>query len=54
MILATGASGSEVVLFYVPPGGDQISVNIPAGTRISYKALTANATTGYLLLNMLR
>ena len=51
MILATGAGGSEVILAYVPPGGDQIRVQIPAATRIAYKALSANATTGYLLVN---
>lgn len=51
MILATGAMGSEVPLAYVPPGGDEIPVAIPSGTRISYKALTANATAGYLLFN---
>ena len=52
MVLSTGASGSEVILAYIPPGGDQIRVKIPAATRIAYKALSANATTGYLLLNL--
>lgn len=52
MILATGASGSEVILAYIPPGGVEIPVQIPASTRIAYKALTANATSGYLLLNL--
>jgi len=52
MILATGAVGSEVPLAYIPPGGDQFYVQIPAGTRISYAALTANAVAGYLLLNL--
>jgi hypothetical protein len=52
MILATGTAGSEVVLAYVPPGGDQIVVTIPASTRIAIKALTANATSGYILLNL--
>lgn len=51
MILATGAGGSEVILAYVPPGGDQIRVQIPISTRIAYKALTATASTGYLLMN---
>lgn len=54
MILATGAPGSEVNQFYVPPGGDQISLKIPAGTRVAYKALTANATTGYLVINLMQ
>jgi hypothetical protein len=52
MILATGAAGSEAILAYIPPGGDQIRVKIPAGIRVAYKALTANATSGYLLLNL--
>ncbi len=51
MILATGIAGSEVVLAYIPPGGDQIPVTIPAGTRIAYKALTATAASGFLLMN---
>lgn len=51
MILATGASGSEVILAYIPPGGDQIAVTIPISTRIAIKALTATAAAGYLLLN---
>lgn len=52
MILATGASGSEVALAYIPPGGATVRIQIPAGTRIAYKALTANATSGYLLMNL--
>jgi hypothetical protein len=52
MILATGGSGSEVVLAYIPPGGDQVRVQIPASTRVAYKALTATANSGYLLLNL--
>src|SRR6185503_4382853 len=51
MILAIGGSGSEVIQLYVPPGGDNYTLNIPAGTRIAYKALSANATSGYLLMS---
>ena len=51
MILATGAAGAETVVAYIPPGGEQVLVAIPAGTRVAYKALTANATSGYLLIN---
>lgn len=51
MILATGASGSEVILAYIPPGGDQIAATIPISTRIAIKALTATANVGYILLN---
>jgi hypothetical protein len=52
MILATGGAGSEVILAYIPPGGAEIPVKIAAATRIAYKALSANATTGYLLMNL--
>lgn len=52
MILATGAGGAEVIQAYIPPGGDAFYLAIPSGTRVAYKALTANATTGYLLLNL--
>lgn len=54
MILATGAAGSEVAQYYVPPGGDVFKLAIAVSTRISIKALTANATSGYILLNTLR
>jgi hypothetical protein len=52
MVLATGGAGSEVIQAYIPPGGGSLSFAIPAGTRVAYKALTANATSGYLLLNL--
>jgi hypothetical protein len=52
MILATGAAGSEVIQAYIPPGGDAFSFAIPAGTRVAYKALTANAASGFLLMNL--
>jgi hypothetical protein len=51
MILATGTAGSETIVAYVPPGGASYQVAIPASTRVAYKALTANATSGYLLIN---
>lgn len=54
MILATGPSGSEVDQIYVPPGGDTFTLYIPVGTRIAYKALTADATAGYLLMDFLQ
>jgi hypothetical protein len=53
MILAVGPSGQEVIQAYIAPGGEQLPVSIPAGARIAYKALTANATTGYLTMNLL-
>lgn len=51
MILGVGGSGSEVVQAYIPPGGDQIQLAIPSGSRVAYKALTATANSGYLLMN---
>lgn len=54
MILAIGGAGAEVDTLYVPPGGDTYNLNIPAGSRVSYKALTANATSGYLLISLLQ
>lgn len=53
MILATGAAASEVVKLYIPPGGGEFDLAIPTSTRISIKALTADASSGYNLLNML-
>jgi hypothetical protein len=51
MILATGASGSEVIQGYIAPGGAQLPLKIPAGSRVAYKALTANATSGYVTMS---
>lgn len=51
MIIATGIAGSEVIVAYIPPGGGQLNVNITSGVRISFKALTGPATSGYLLFN---
>lgn len=53
MILAIGASGSEVIQFYVPPGGAVIPLAIPAATRVAIKALTATANVGYINVNLL-
>lgn len=53
MILAVGGAGAEVIQLYVPAGGDSFPLTIPAGSRVSYKALTGNATTGYLIINFL-
>lgn len=52
MAIAEGGVGSEVVKFYVYPGGNGwFPITFPAGARISIKAITANATTGYLVFN---
>jgi hypothetical protein len=54
MILAVGPSGQEVIQAYIPPGGEtQMPISIPAGSRVAYKALTATANSGYLLINFL-
>jgi len=53
MILAVGTAGSEVDQVYIPPGGGDFSLNIPASSRVSLKALTADATSGYILVNFL-
>ena len=52
MILGVGAAGSEVIQLYTLPGGNgQVPLLIPAGSRVAIKALTANATSGYITIN---
>ena len=52
MILAVGAAASEVDQLYILPGGNgQIPLAIASGARVSIRALTANATSGYILIN---
>jgi hypothetical protein len=53
LIMASGASGFETDLFYIFPGGLDMPMQIPAGPRLSVKALTGNATGGYLAINFL-
>ena len=53
LVIATGASGSEVDAFYVFPGGNgPTRVSIPPNTRLSIKAVTATASSGELDLNV--
>ena len=55
--LAIGAAGSEVDQFASPgPSSDCMMVTkfIPAGSRISLKAIDANATAGYIAVSLLR
>lgn len=58
IIVAFGASGSEVDKFLIPPGGFNgfIEIPIPAGTRISFKSLIAGQTinNGFLIANFLK
>jgi len=51
MILATGAAGAENIVAYIPPGGISLNLAIAQSTRVAIKALTGNATSGYLLMN---
>jgi len=55
MILATGAAAAEVDLLYIPPGGidGQLNVSIPAGVRLSLKAITATASSGRFIANFM-
>lgn len=51
MELALGGVGSEQKIINVPPGGfgTAIALTIPAGSRISVRAVDADATAGYFL-----
>jgi len=54
--LSTGAPGFEdanELPFYIPPGGldGTISIEMAKGKPLSAKAIDANATIGYMLLN---
>ena len=50
--LAFGAAGSEVIQATIFPGGNgRIPLAIPAGTRVSIKAISASAIAGELDLN---
>lgn len=50
--IGVGAAGSEVSQIYIIPGGNGvISIGIPQGSRISIKAVSANATAGNLYIN---
>lgn len=53
LVLATGASGFEIVQMEIIPGGNGCEpLSIPAGSRIAVEAKSANAATGYLLVNL--
>lgn len=51
MELALGGVGSEEKIINVPPGGfgTAIALTIPSGSRISVRAVDADATAGYFL-----
>lgn len=47
LVIATGAAGAEVQKAYIYPGGPgQIPLAIAAGTRVTIRAISANATLG--------
>lgn len=52
MILALGGAGAETDLMYIFPGGIEHNVYIPVGQRLSIKAKSGNATSGYLAMNL--
>ena len=54
LVLAFGAAASEADKIYVPPGSDATSfpLAVPAGTRLSVKAVDANTSAGNLLINL--
>lgn len=54
IILAVGAAASEVDQCFIFPGGQgDIPLAIPAGSRVSIKAQTATANSGYIAINFL-
>lgn len=55
LIIAVGGAGSENDQLYVGPGGSDApyELNVPSGSRLSIKALDANATSGRLILTAL-
>ena len=53
LVLAVGGSGSEVDQMEIFPGGNGCEpLSIAASSRISVKAKSANAVSGYLLINL--
>ncbi|NBW42013.1 hypothetical protein EBR25_13580, partial [bacterium] len=51
--LGLGAAGSETSSSFIIPGGNgRIPLQIPAGTRLSIKAVSATANSGELIINM--
>jgi hypothetical protein len=55
LFLAVGGAGSEVNKAYIVPGGNGIlDLNIPSGSRVSVKAVSANATAGELSITFLK
>ncbi len=54
LVLAVGAAASEVDQAYVIPGGNgELNLKIPTGSRVSIKAVSANATVGEISVTFL-
>lgn len=52
LALAVGAVASEVIQFYITPGGNgQVPLAIPSGSRVSIKAISATASVGEIDVN---
>lgn len=53
--LGIGGAGSEVAKIYIPPGGSSVGwpLTIPAGTRVSIRALDVDATVGQIVITAL-
>ncbi len=53
LYFAVGAAASEVDQFIITPGGNgQVSLAIPAGSRVSVKATSTSATVGVIVVNL--
>ncbi len=53
LVLAIGAALAEVDQLYIIPGGNgRIPIQIPSGSRLSIKAVSANATVGECTVNL--
>jgi len=55
MQLGIGGAGSEVAKINIPPGGSTVGwpLTIPAGSRVSIKAVDTNATVGQMVITAL-
>lgn len=55
IIVAIGAAASEDDLpFYAPPGASKYPILLSEGQRIAVKAVGADITSGYLIMNFYR
>lgn len=55
LVIATGAAGFEVSQMFITPGGNgNINLLIPAGSRVSIKAVSAQANVGELDITFLK